>query len=219
VLVALAMMTPKPPVAVSARAGLWREVIDGLHYIRSQPAILSLFSLALLMSIVARPYIQLLPAFVKTTLAGGPNELGIMMAASGAGALAGSIATAFIGNRRHRGWLAITCAVLAGIALFVFAETKAVTPGATVLVAVGLFVMLFMGMTNTLLQVHTALEMRGRVMALYTMIFLGFMPFGAWLLGTTATLTSLPLTLAVAGITLAVAGLVISRFPGLRDLA
>jgi len=74
-------------------------------------------------------------------------------------------------------------------------------------------------MTNTLLQVHTALEMSGRVMALYTMIFLGFMPFGAWLLGMAATLTSLPLTLGVAGIVVAVAGVAVSRLPGPRDLA
>ena len=79
--------------------------------------------------------------------------------------------------------------------------------------------MLFMGMTNTLLQVHTPLAMRGRVMALYTMIFLGFMPLGAWLLGTVATLTSLPLTLSVAGVLVAVAATIVSRLPGPRDLA
>jgi len=54
---------------------------------------------------------------------------------------------------------------------------------------------------------------------LYTMIFLGFMPFGAWLLGMTATFTSLPLTLSIAGVLVAFAALVVSRIPGPRDLA
>jgi len=219
VLIALAAMSPKPPLPVKQRPGIWHELIDGLAYVRGQPAILALFVLCLLVSLVARPYIQLLPAFVRTTIAGGPDALGILMAASGAGALGGSIATAFIGNKRHRGALAITSAVLAGLSLFLFSLTRTILAGAVALIALGATVMLFMGMTNTLLQVHTALEMRGRVMALYTMIFLGFMPFGAWLLGMAATLTSLPLTLGVAGIVVAVAGVAVSRLPGPRDLA
>lgn len=219
VIVALLLMTPKPPVPVEKRLGVWHELVDGLRYVRAQPAILSLFVLALLVSIVARPYIQLLPAFVKTTIHGGPGTLGALMAGSGAGALAGSIAVAFVGTRHHRGRIAITCATLGGLALFGFALTKTTLLGAVVLVALGACIMLFMGMTNTLLQLHTSLEMRGRVMALYTMIFLGFMPLGSWLLGSIAALTSLPLTLAVAGILVAVSGFAIGRFPGPRDLA
>ncbi len=219
VLVALLLMTPKPPVHVKGRAGIWHELIAGLRYVRAQPPILTLFVLALLVSVVARPYIQLLPAFVKTTIQGGPGALGVLMAASGAGALCGSIATAFIGNSRHRGSLAITCAVLGGISLFGFALTRDILAGALVLVALGASIMLFMGMTNTLLQTYTALEMRGRVMALYTMVFLGFMPLGSWLLGSVATLTSLPSTLAVAGLIVAAAGAIIGRIPGPRDLA
>ncbi|MBV8594918.1 MAG: MFS transporter [Candidatus Eremiobacteraeota bacterium] len=219
VLAALALMTPKPPLPMPERQGIWHEVMAGLRYVREQPAILTLLSLALLVSIVARPYIQLLPAFVKATIAGGPGELGVLMAASGAGALAGSIATAFIGNRRHRGSVSILSAAFAGVFLFAFSRTHTVVLGVITLIALAFFVMLFMGMTNTLLQYHTALAMRGRVMALYTMIFLGFMPFGAWLLGTTATFTSLPLTLSVAGILVAFAAVVVSRIPGPRDLA
>ena len=219
VLVALLMMSPKPPVAGRERAGIWRDLLDGLHYVRRQPAILTLFLLALLVSVVARPYIQLLPAFVKSALRGGPDSLGVAMAASGAGALAGSIATAFIGTARHRGMLAVASAAASGVALFCFSLTRDLTAAALVLVLLGAAVMLFMGMTNTLLQTYTALPMRGRVMALYTMIFLGFMPFGSWLLGTAATFTSLPATLTAAGIIVAVAGAVASRIPGPRDLA
>jgi len=219
VIFALLLMTPKPPVQVAKRLGLWEELVDGLRYVRGQPAILALFLLALLVSIVGRPYIQLLPAFVKATIQGGPDTLGVLMAGSGVGALAGSIAVAFIGTRHHRGRIATACATLAGVALFGFSLTKTTLIAASALVALGASINLFMGMTNTLLQLHTALEMRGRVMALYTMIFLGFMPLGSWLLGSIATLTTLPLTLAAAGILVALAGLAVSRLPGPRDLA
>jgi hypothetical protein len=160
----------------------------------------------------------LLPAFVKTTISGGPDSLGALMAASGVGALGGSIATAFVGTSRHRGKIAIVCSVASGLALFAFSLTRTTWSGSLVLVALGAAVLLFMGMTNTLLQTYTSLEMRGRVMALYTMIFLGFMPFGTWLLGSIATLATLPLTLAVAGLTVALAGVIVSRVPGPRDL-
>jgi MFS family permease len=219
VIVALLLMTPKPPVRVPQRPGVWQELVNGLGYIRGKPAILSLFLLAALVAIVARPYIQLLPAFVKSTLHGGPDTLGVMMAGSGLGALCGSIAVAFVGTRHHRGRLATVCATIAGLALLGFSLTKTVFVGAIVLVVLGASVMLFMGMTNTLLQVHTALEMRGRVMALYTMIFLGFMPLGSWLLGSIATLASLPRTLGAAGALVAICGFAISRMPGPRDLA
>lgn len=219
VIIALLLMTPKPPLRVAARPGVWHELLDGFRYLRDQPAILSLFFLALLFSIAARPYIQLLPAFVRTTVHGGPDALGAMMAASGAGALGGSIAVAFVGTRHHRGRIATVCATLAGCALFVFSLTRTTLVGALVLVALGASVNLFMGMTNTLLQVHTALVMRGRVMSLYTMIFLGFMPLGSWLLGTIATFVGLPVTLGVAGVLVAIAGLWVSRLPGPRELA
>jgi MFS family permease len=219
VIIALLLMTPKPPLHGAVRPGVWRELLDGLAYVRNQPSILALFFLAFLFSIVARPYIQLLPAFVKSAIHGGPDTLGVMMAGSGAGALGGSIATAFVGTKHHRGRIAVACATLAGCALFGFSLTRTVLVGALVLVGLGASVNLFMGMTNTLLQVHTALAMRGRVMALYTMIFLGFMPLGSWLLGSIATLTSLPLTLGVGGVIVALAGFVVGRLPGPRDLA
>jgi predicted MFS family arabinose efflux permease len=218
VLLALAAISPKPPFPHKRREGIWHELVAGLRYLRAQPAILALFWLAFLVSVVARPYIQLLPAFVKTTISGGPDSLGALMAASGVGALGGSIATAFVGTSRHRGKIAIVCSVASGLALFAFSLTRTTWSGSLVLVALGAAVLLFMGMTNTLLQTYTSLEMRGRVMALYTMIFLGFMPFGTWLLGSIATLATLPLTLAVAGLTVALAGVIVSRVPGPRDL-
>jgi MFS family permease len=218
VIVALMLMTPKPPIEVEQRPSVWRELVDGLRYVRERPAILSLFALALLMSIAARPYIQLLPAYVKNTVHGGPDALGLVMAGSGAGALCGSIGTAFIGTRSHRGRIAVIAAILAGIMLAGFSFSTTTLLAAVILVVLGGSVNLFMGMTNTLLQLHTTLAMRGRIMALYTMIFLGFMPLGSWLLGSIATVTSLPLTLRVAGIVVAVAGLVLGRLPGPRDL-
>jgi hypothetical protein len=79
--------------------------------------------------------------------------------------------------------------------------------------------MLFMGMSNTLIQIYTPSDMRGRVISIYTMTVLGFMPLGSGLLGWTASLTSLPMTFAVGG-ALVVAGATLLSLRGdVRTLA
>ncbi|HYK53289.1 MAG TPA: hypothetical protein VEV38_07145, partial [Candidatus Eremiobacteraceae bacterium] len=62
-------------------------------------------------------------------------------------------------------------------------------------------------MANTLLQTYTRIDMRGRVMALYTMTFLGLMPFGTWVLGSVASVWSLPVAFTFAGAAIVVVAL------------
>ncbi|MDQ6780723.1 MAG: MFS transporter [Candidatus Eremiobacteraeota bacterium] len=218
VLIALAMMSPKPSIAAQARAGIMQEMREGLRYVRNHAGVFAILFLSALLAIIVRPYIQLLPAFVKTVMHGGPRTLGLMMAASGAGALAGSIVTAMIGLQAKRGALLVASGIGSGLSLSLFAVTHEIVLALAALVSLGIWVMLFMGMTNTLLQVHTPLAMRGRVMSLYTMVFLGFMPLGSWLLGSAASLTSLPSTLAVAGILVVAASLAIRSQNTLPEL-
>src|SRR5579872_230492 len=199
VLVALLLMSPKPPLATAGSHSIWHDLLEGVRYIRNQPGILAIFALAMLLALVARPYIQLLPAFVRTVMHGGPQTLGVTMAASGAGALIGSVTTALIGLQQRRGILLLVSGAATGVFLATFALSHEIVLALLSLSGLGIAVMLFMGMTNTLLQIYTPLNIRGRVMALYTMVFLGFMPFGSWLLGTAASLSSLPRTFVVCG--------------------
>jgi MFS family permease len=199
VLVAVGLMTPKPPIARDGRPGIWHEMVEGGRYVLESRPALGIIVLSTIVALVARPYIALLPAFAKSVVGGGPAALGLLGSAAGAGALGGSITTAFLGLRHHRGVLLLTCAAASGAALTGFAFTRSEVWAAAALIILGCAIMLFMGMANTLLQTYTSIEMRGRVMSLYTMTFLGLMPLGTWLLGSAASITSLPATLAVAG--------------------
>jgi len=219
VLIALTRMTAKPPRRSGNRSGIWQEVAEGIRYVRGNSIVLSIIGLSAVLAIVARPYIQLLPAFAKSVTGGGPKGLGILMAAAGAGALGGSIATALIGIRHGRGLLFLGSAGAAGIALTLFSVTRSLAESASMLLLLGGAIMIFMGMANTLLQTYTPFEMRGRVMSMYTMIFLGFMPLGSWLLGSAASLTSLPRTFTWAGAAIVVATALAGRRRELRDLA
>jgi MFS family permease len=218
VIVAIVLMSPKPPIGSDRRAGIWHEMLEGLHYMRKSGPIFAIIGLSTIVAIVARPYIQLLPAFSKGVIGGGPAALGVLGSAAGAGALSGSIGTAFLGLRRGRGLLMIACAFFAGAALAVFSQTKTTLEAAAALFFLGISIMLFMGLTNTLLQSYSPIEMRGRVMSIYTMVFLGLMPLGTWLLGTVAGFTTLRATLTAAGITIVVVAIVASTRKDLRAL-
>jgi hypothetical protein len=140
------------------------------------------------------------------------------MAVAGAGALAGSIATAFIGNRVSRGWLLIGTAAASGVFLATLGATRAVWEAGLVLLCLGIAAMLYLGTANTILQTHTPMVMRGRVMSIYTMIFLGFMPLGSWLLGSIASVTSLPVAFALGGVVLIAGVIFTARRPDVRAL-
>jgi hypothetical protein len=120
----------------------------------------------------------------------------------------GSIITAFIGLKRHRGRVLIGAAFGGGLALALFASTRTELAASIALILLGSTIMLFMGMANTLLQTYTRIDMRGRVMALYTMTFLGLMPLGTWVLGSVASVSSLPVAFTFAGAGIVVVALV-----------
>jgi MFS family permease len=205
VLVAVWMMSPKPPMARDRRSGFRADLLAGFKYVHGRASVLALLVLSMIFAVVGRPFIQLLPAFAKGVLHAGPAALGVLGSSAGAGALCGSITTAFIGLKHRRGVLLLVCGAVAGAALFAFSQARALPWAGAALVFVGVAINLFMGMANTLLQWHTDLEMRGRVMSLFTMTFLGLMPLGTWLLGTVASFVTLPVTLAAAGAIIVVA--------------
>jgi len=219
VLIALAMMTPQPPVSTARKRSLLGEAMDGFAYVGREPRLLAIFGMLSLMGLVARPYLQLLPAFIKVVLGGGPQALGIVMGAAGGGALLGSLVTALIGITRGRGALMVGSAAFAGAALVWFSYSSSVWAASTALIVLGGSIMVFMGMSNTLIQTYTPSEMRGRVISIYTMTVLGFMPLGSGLLGWTASLTSLPLTFAVSGALVVAAAALLALRSDVRALA
>jgi MFS family permease len=215
---AVLLLKPKPPLSGLPETDIWSDVIEGFRYVRANSLIFAVVVLSALQALIGRPYIQLLPAFSKAQLGAGARELGILLAVSGAGALVGSIATAFIGGRAPRGRLLIGSAAASGALLALLGATHSLLPAATVLLALGVAAMLFLGTANTILQTHTPIAMRGRVMSIYTMIFLGFMPLGSWLLGSIASVTSLPVAFVLGGVVLIAAVAITARRPDIRAL-
>jgi MFS family permease len=177
---------------------------QGVVYISRHRIIFVLFWLAAVASLLARPYIQLMPSFAQDVLHGGPRTYGVLMAANGLGALVGALVTAMLHVVHRKGLLLLGSLTVLSVALVAFAASRNVILSLVALILVGGGATLFMGMTNTLLQTSAPDEVRGRLMSIYSLIAAGFMPLGGLLVGSMASvLGSVSLVVALgAGIVL-----------------
>jgi MFS family permease len=141
-----------------------------------------------------------MPAFAVKILHGGARGLGILMGATGVGALLGALTLAAKTGIKGLGrWIVITCATL-GISLFLFSFSTSFWLSAALLLPCGYSMMLQMACSNTLIQTIVPDHLRGRVMSLYSMMFMGMAPFGAFFGGALANRIGAPMTVAAGGI-------------------
>lgn len=198
-----------------------RESIAGAFaFIRRMRLVFVLLWLATIASLLARPYLQLMPVFARTVLGGGPRTYGLLMAANGAGALAGALATAGLAGVKRRGLLLLGSMAAFGTALAVFATSHRLALSLGALALAGAGTTLYMGATNTLLQTHVPDAVRGRLMSVYSLIAAGVMPLGGLLLGSAASITrNVSLVVAAGGaIVLANALVMAVGAPALRRM-
>src|SRR5205823_14490866 len=182
VVAALFVIAPQPVVERGPRRSMLDSIREGVGYVRREPVLRWVVLLAIATALFTRPYIQLLPAEAQF-LRVGAVELSYLLAASGAGALAGALITASLGGWERRGALLIGAAFGHGLLLVLFGTQQSLL-GAMIFVGLTSFaVMVFLGMANTLMQTRTPDHLRGRAMSVHTMVFIGFMPLGQMLLG------------------------------------
>ncbi|HEX4745084.1 MAG TPA: MFS transporter, partial [Candidatus Limnocylindria bacterium] len=218
VIAALVLMRPVPIAARRRDVTMVQSIREGLGYVRRDVVVRWLMLLTATAALLTRPWIQLLPAFTEQILRVGAVELSWLMGASGAGALGGALVTASLGNLRRRGILLLVSASAMALLVAVFALQRSLVIALPLLALVGFATMLFMGMSNTLVQTRTPDHLRGRVMSVHTMVFLGVMPIGTLLLGALGTVVGVDNAI-VAG-ALAVLALVLyaaARVAPLRD--
>ena len=178
------------------------DIIEGFRWVNRTRVIRALLLLIGLVSLVAMPYTVLMPVFADKILHGGARGLGILMGATGVGALFGALTLAAkTGGVKGLGrWVAISCASL-GISLFCFAFSHSFWLSAAFLLPAGYSMMLQMACSNTLIQTMVPDQLRGRVMSVYSMMFMGMAPFGAFFGGALAHRIGAPITVAIGGVT------------------
>jgi MFS family permease len=209
-----------PRTDVHPRVSTWHSVVEGFSFAWHTRPIRALLLLLGLVSVMGMPYTVLMPIIADRTLHGGPDAYGLLMSASGTGALAGA---AILTLRRHiRGlgqWIAVT-AIGFGASLIAFSFSRLLWLSAALLVPAGFCMMVEMAASNTLIQSMVPDRLRGRVMAVYSMMFMGMAPVGALLAGAIAAPIGAPETVAIGGAACIAGGLIFgAQLPHLRGRA
>lgn len=211
-------VTPRALPARTTR--VLEELRDGFAYTFGLPPLRAILLLLALVSFTGLPYMVLLPVMAAEVLGGGAHTLGLLMAATGLGALTAAF---FLAARRGVMGLSRLLPVAAGtfgLGLCVFALSESLLLSLPVLTVVGAGWMVQSAASNTILQTLVRDEMRGRVMAFYAVAVMGTAPFGSLLAGSVATSIGVPWTLFAGGAITALGAAGFARsLPRLREQA
>ena len=199
VIASLLQMTVAKRERQARPAKVWDDLRSGFAYATGSPPIRSGLALLAVVSFAGMPYTVLMPVVAKGVLGGGAYTLGALMAASGLGALGGALYLASRASIVGLGRVIPAAAAVFGGSLVAFAFSRSLPLSLGLLVLGGAGFMIQMASTNTVLQTIVRDEMRGRVMAFYTMAFMGMAPFGSLLAGVLAERIGTPWTIAAGG--------------------
>ncbi len=195
---------PRPARAASAGEHAWQGVVYSMRHQRVRTILL----LFLAVGVFGWSYAVLMPAFARDVLARGANGYGVLMSASGLGALIGALAVATYGHRFTPRKLALGGIWLFSAALLAFSFTRNFYVALAFLFVAGFGMLLFFSTSNTVLQTIVPDEMRGRVMGVWSLVFGAMIPLGSLEAGALAHWLGTPFALGFGAIVCAVSGLV-----------
>ena len=210
VIIGLLFITAGNQVPHEHEGSRMQTIIEGFRFVLHTKPVRALLLLLGVVSLMGMPYSVLMPIFADQILNGGARGLGILMGFSGIGALLGAVTLAGRDGVRGLGtWVMRACAGF-GTSLILFSLSRMFWLSAILLVPVGFCLMVQMASSNTLIQSMVPDRLRGRVMSVYSMMFLGMAPFGALFSGLLANKLGAPLTVALGG-AVCIAGALVFR--------
>jgi len=194
-----------------------KSIQEGLQYAAVTRPLRALLLLLGLTSVCAMPYVVLMPIFADQILHGGARAMGMLMGASGVGAVAGLLILASrTGTKGLSRWV-LSCSLGLSVTLIGFSLSRSLWLSLVLLIPVGGFMMVNMAGINTLIQSMVPDRLRGRVMSVYSMMFQGMAPFGALLGGFLGHQFGAPAAVAISGVACLAGALVFgARLPSMR---
>ena len=201
-----------PAHSVKDRRALWRDLVEGFRYVRNRPRVFALLLLSGVNSLFGAPYFTMVPIYARDIFRLGETGLAVMMGTAGLGAFLGALLVAYLGDFRRKGWLVLGGAVAFGVCIMGFALSSRLTLSLLFLFGLGFALVVSVATTNTLLQKLVTDKMRGRVMSMFILSFVGTMPIGNIIAGAASTQFGLQLTLAFGGLVVTIAATGVSIF-------
>jgi predicted MFS family arabinose efflux permease len=170
----------------SSEKGIFKEIIDGLKYIKKIPILLETLILVSIMGVFVFNYSVLIPVFTKNVLHMDAKTYGILLSALGAGSLIGALLITFKSKGGPNRILMVGSSIAIGIMLIFTGMSNLYYLTALSLAITGIFNMFFSTTANSTLQLNSKDEYRGRVMSVYSLVFAGFTPIGSLFSGLVA---------------------------------
>ena len=165
---------------------LAKDLYEGLRFVKSEEGMFRIMLLVAMFSLFGIPFVTFLPVFAQDILKVGPRGLGFLAGSSGVGSLVAALLIAYLGNVEKRGSLMFSSGLVFGISLTIFSFSRNYDLSAAALAFVGWGMVSFLAVGNSSIQLSTPDGLRGRVMSVYALFFLGIAPIGNALMGSIA---------------------------------
>jgi MFS family permease len=204
-----------PAATRSASHSVRANLAEGAAFIWGHPTVRTQMTLALAPVVIALPYTSLLPIFARDVLQVGPEGFGLLMSAAGLGAVLGTLTLASLGDVERKGRLLLASVFALGACLIVFSFSRSFALSLLLQVLAGAVQMLYFTTNQTMIQLTTPDELRGRVMGVY-MLNQGLLPLGSLFAGTLADVFDAPTAVLIMGSL--VAAMALSFAVGARTL-
>ena len=211
------LLIPKPAVRESQQATSLETMLAGFRYIFSNKVVLGAISLDMF-AVLMGGAVALLPVYTKDILHAGPTELGLLRAAPGIGAIVMALYLTRFPVRDHAGKLLFVFVALFGFFTVVFGFSTTVWLSIPALALVGAADMVSVTIRETIMQLWTPEEVRGRVNAVNSVFIGASNELGEFRAGTVAHFLGPVAAVVIGGFgAIAVAGIWSQIFPGLRQ--
>ena len=199
VLAGLFLLRLPPYVRPIDRPSPMAGLREGIAYMFATTEIVVVMRMVSVFSIFGVPYLTLMPVFAREALGLGASGYGLLMTITGVGALSGALFLAAVGGRIQRGRLFATASIAFPLMILALSATRQPPVAGFVLLLCGLFMILQTALANGILQAIVPDELRGRVMAAYVVVYVGFAPIGSFTGGALARVVGIEWTLAAGG--------------------
>ncbi len=217
VIMALRAMVLKGIQPIKTSRGLLESLREGGRFIIKNRDILGIITTILIFSLFGMPYSQFLPVFADRVLSIGAQGLGMLMSSAGMGAFTAAMMIALRSDIRNKARYMGVSAILFPLSLIIFSLSRTATVSYVMLFLAGWSIVSFLANANSTIQLRVDDSLRGRVMSVYSMVFLGMAPIGSALIGSVADILGTPVTITVAASVTLIAGLLFVKrlFSGL----
>ena len=210
VIIALSRMKTRGDLMVKSE-GLINDFMRGIHFIKGNKKIIHVIILIAVFSFVGLPYITLLPVFAEEVFHRGARGFGFLVSASGIGALTAALGLASKGDIKNKTRFMSVAALCFSSAMIFFSISNNFYVSLVIIMFVGWGMVSYLASANSYIQVSVPDELRGRVMSVYSFVFLGTVPIGNALMGIVADKIGTTHTVTIAGMICIIASAVFAK--------